>query len=481
MKTAIPVCFVTLLAVALVSSSAASADVVIPSSAFSAGANSAEFHSDVRIFNPSTTSPVLVTPVFYQSDANGGVTNTVTSTAFVVPPRSQVRYDNVLSSLFGLAKGVFGPIRFQANAPLIVSSGVNNVNACGTGAVSGQWLPGIDPTQALSAGTLVQLGVSVDAATGYRTNVDLMNPGTSTANVTIRVRKGDGSQLSSNTLAVPANGLLQRRLDDASTFPGVAGATDTNLWLEFTSDQPVLAFASVINNASGDPFAIVMTAEPNVSAPVPVASYTVSPASPGAGQAATFTDTSTNLPTTQLWVFGDGATATSGATVQHTYAAAGTYKTTHFAGNAAGTSAASKDVAVAAAAPITVTISATTTGQNCWTFTCLEGPCSAPMSYCNSASKNNVNLKVGQPYVITWTTPASENKIHGIGGDAANLLGITQCDPITASQPCTVTFTPTANLLNVQGGVYTYSCTHTECAPNQTVHNKMTGTITIVP
>ncbi len=271
MTTQTPVRSVTSLALAFVlapvvlAPARARADVVIPSTAFSGGANNAEFHSDVRIFNPSTTSPVLVTPVFYQSDANGNVTNTVTAPAFTVPPRSQVAYDNVLASLFGQAKGVFGPIRLQASAPLVVSTGVNNVNACGAGAVSGQWLPGIDTAQALAAGTLVQLGVSVDAQTGYRTNVDFMNPGASTASVTVKVRRGDGSQLSSNTIAVPANALVQRRLDDASTFPGVAGTTDTNLWLEFTSDQPVLSFASVINNASGDPFAIVMTAEPNVS------------------------------------------------------------------------------------------------------------------------------------------------------------------------------------------------------------------------
>ena len=92
----------------------------------------------------------------------------------------------------------------------------------------------------------------------------------------MKIRKGDGTQLSSGTISVGANGLVQKALDDAGAFPGVAGTTDTNLWVEFTSDQPVLAFASVINNASGDPFAIVMTAEPNVSASAPVASYTVS-------------------------------------------------------------------------------------------------------------------------------------------------------------------------------------------------------------
>ncbi|HEY3350510.1 MAG TPA: PKD domain-containing protein [Thermoanaerobaculia bacterium] len=453
---------------ALFAAPAASADVVIPSSVYRRGAGGAEFRSDVRVFNP-TNSPINYTPVLYDQVSG----QTFTAAIQTLSPRTQQSFDNIVGSLFGrtLDNGSFGPIRFQTSGAIIVSSSVNNYNACGNGSVSGQWLPGLDATAALKNGTLVQLAASVDLATGYRTNLVFTNPGTQDANVTAKVRKGDGSQLSSATLpALGANGFVQ--IGNWASFPGVAGVADTNLWVEFTSDQPVLSFASVINNASGDPFAIVMTAEPNVSAPAPVASYTVAPASPAPGQAATFTDTSTNSPTSQLWSFGDGTTATSGTTVQHTYAAAGTYKTSHFAGNAAGTGAAAKDVVVATAAAIAVTISATTTNNTKWTFVCLTGPCSG-------AGNNNVNLKVGQPYTITWTTPASEAKTHGVGGIA--VLGITTCDVIRSNLPCTVNFTPTAGMLGFPGPVYTYACTQTTCAPNQNDHNNMQATITIVP
>jgi PKD repeat protein len=304
----------------------------------------------------------------------------------------------------------------------------------------------------------VQLAASADGGSGYRSNVVFMNPGTADANVTTSLRKGDGTLVAGFTLdPLPANGFKQIGTLSA-WLPSPNTITDTNLWLEFTSDQPVLAFASVINNTSGDPFAIVMTPEPNVSAPVPVASYSVVPANPAAGQSATFTDTSTNAPTTQLWAFGDGTTATSGATVQHTYAAVGTYKTAHFVSNAGGSSAAVKDVVVVAAGPTAISIVATTTGGSRWTYT-----------------PNNVDLKVGQPYVITWSTPASEGKTHGLGGLA--VLGIAQTDLITSNRPYVVNFTPTAGMV----GVWTYACTVTQCAPTQAVHDSMTGTLTIVP
>ncbi|MFI5413798.1 MAG: hypothetical protein ACHQ0I_04360, partial [Candidatus Lutacidiplasmatales archaeon] len=107
------------------------ADVIVPSSAFRAGAGGAEFHSDVRILNPGP-SPVTVTPAFYDQTTG----ETVTMPAFQVPSRSQVAYDNILASLFGrtLGQGSYGPIRFQSTGTIIVSSGVNNVNACGNGA-----------------------------------------------------------------------------------------------------------------------------------------------------------------------------------------------------------------------------------------------------------------------------------------------------------------------------------------------------------
>src|SRR5450759_3214539 len=88
---------------------------------------------------------------------------------------------------------------------------------------------------------------------------------------------------------------------------------------------------------------------------------------------------------------------------------------------------------------------------------------------------NNVDLKVGQPYVITWSTPASEGRTHGLGGLA--VLGIAQADNITSNHPYVVNFTPTAGMV----GVWTYACTVTQCAPTQSVHDGMTGTLTISP
>ena len=92
---------------------------VLPSSVFRTGANAAEYRTDVRLLNPGTTA-VTVTATLYDQ---------VASTAFPAAPfsiegRSQVSFDNIVQSLFGktLSEGAYGPIRFDATGPGLVSA-----------------------------------------------------------------------------------------------------------------------------------------------------------------------------------------------------------------------------------------------------------------------------------------------------------------------------------------------------------------------
>ena len=68
-----------------------------------------------------------------------------------------------------------------------------------------------------------------------------------------------------------------------------------------------------------------VTIHPNTPPPAPlVAAFTSVPAAPVAGEAVTFTSTASGGITSQLWDFGDGATA-SGAQASHTFSSGGSY------------------------------------------------------------------------------------------------------------------------------------------------------------
>lgn len=237
---------------------------ILPSAVHRSGANGAEFRSDVRVLNPGT-APVTVAATFYDHATR----EVVAAPPFELKGRAQASWGNVLQSLFGrtLDQGSFGPVRFRATGPIVVSSSVVNVRACGGDAASGLWLPGVEESQAMTSGVLAHLAASGSPASGSRTNVAFVNPGPREASLDAIVRRGDGTFLSAGRFGpVPGNGIRQVELDSPAAFPGVAGTTDTSLWLEFASDQPVLAFASVIDNVSGDPFAVLASPGPPDSA-----------------------------------------------------------------------------------------------------------------------------------------------------------------------------------------------------------------------
>ena len=230
--------------------------VFLPSSAYRAGENGAQFRTDVRILNPSAAA-VTVSAWFFDQATSA----TYAGNPFRIEARNQASFDNVLLTLFGrgLSDGAYGPIRFEATGPIVVGATVNNVNACGSGAASGQWLPGIGASEALKAGVIGQLAVSATSSSGFRTNLVVVNPANVPATAIVKVRRGGGEVLATETIGpLPPNGFRQVGL---GSLPGVAGTTDTNLWLEFTSDQPLFAYATVIHNVSGDSFAVMANPE----------------------------------------------------------------------------------------------------------------------------------------------------------------------------------------------------------------------------
>ena len=89
-----------------------------------------------------------------------------------------------------------------------------------------------------------------------------------------------------------------------------------------------------------------IAAPPGPTVVVPVASFTKSTGTGDVPFGVTFTDTSTNTPTSWLWDFGDGINSTAQNPV-HTYSVAGTYNVTLTATNSAGSNTSAAQVVVA--------------------------------------------------------------------------------------------------------------------------------------
>jgi len=145
---------------------------VLPSSAFRAEKNGAEFRTDVRLLNRGSAA-VTVTPTFYDQ----------ASARSWRPGRSDRRPEPG-----GVRQRPRLPLREDARPGRVRPDPVRRDGAHrrllereqrerlrhrgGLRAVA----PGLDATRALRGGTIPQVAVSADASTGYRTNLVVVNP-----------------------------------------------------------------------------------------------------------------------------------------------------------------------------------------------------------------------------------------------------------------------------------------------------------------
>ena len=165
-----------------------------------------------------------------------------TETAIPLLPKATLELNNVLSAL-----GVKDPV-----GPLEITS-LNDVPLLAVSRVStpehfGGTLEGLSPSNASTA--LVVPAVADNAGVG--TSLDIKNVTDRAAQVIIRFRVQDGSELGFLQVTVPPKGFtalvdVVRQLVQAPGASGLEGS------VELESDEPILAWASQIDHLTQDP------------------------------------------------------------------------------------------------------------------------------------------------------------------------------------------------------------------------------------
>ncbi|MEX1312356.1 MAG: S8 family serine peptidase, partial [Candidatus Sulfomarinibacteraceae bacterium] len=210
-----------------------------------AGAAQTRWRSDLAILNRGTAAAhVDLEYRWGEGSADASLT---------VGPGSVVELVNVAADTFG-APDTAGAVEVVSDAPVIVTARTYNAAQEGT---FGQSLPGVTADDGLGAGetaVLSQLGNN-DAV---RTNVGFVDLGGNGALARIRLFDGDGRAVGSELgEIVPAGGWAQVnrvfRQANAGQCSGCYALIDL-----IGGDGPVWAYASVVDNLSGDPTTIPM-------------------------------------------------------------------------------------------------------------------------------------------------------------------------------------------------------------------------------
>ena len=215
-----------------------------------AGALGTNFVTDLRIFNP-LGSPTSALIEYFQ----GGVTantNATASFAVNIPARGTAVLDDVNGPSFLNTPGTTGGIRITSAAPVIVTSRIyNDQRASGRGTF-GQFVPGTARNQQWRRGVMTQLANRAITANpeGSRTNLGFFNTNPSTVTIRLELRLPDG------TLIAASNGVLaaltQQQGHISAYFPGVDLDNRPNLTVTFDASAPIIGYASVVDNVSGD-------------------------------------------------------------------------------------------------------------------------------------------------------------------------------------------------------------------------------------
>lgn len=217
---------------------------VIPAVSHSPGLYGSLWRSDVAAVNTSSASANLT--LTFVPGNGGAATRTAT-----VPGLGTREWADVLTSLFGYEASaqVSGALHVTSDVPLVLASRTFSQGSTGT---CGAYVPAVTVSGALSSGQTGYLP-HLKKSASYRTNIGVTNLGAAPVTVTIRLVGGSGAAVGSErSLTVAAGSLLQET--DVFTKSGAGDQEIAYAVLEVkTAGGKAWAFASVIDNATGDP------------------------------------------------------------------------------------------------------------------------------------------------------------------------------------------------------------------------------------
>ena len=216
----------------------------VSSVAHAPGAGGTRWRTDLAIVNRGA-SPVAMTLTFWPYGGGEGL-----AAGHLLAAGAAIEWKDVLVSLFEqTATSVKGSVQIDASAPVLISSRTYNLAAKGT---YGQEYPAVTTGEALTSGAIGYLPQLAKSA-ALRTNVGVLNLGDADVAVAIKVFTAAGAQAGTTKEATvkPARYWQQ---DDIFTATGAGDLEGAWATVEvLTAGGRVWAYASVIDNGTGDP------------------------------------------------------------------------------------------------------------------------------------------------------------------------------------------------------------------------------------
>ena len=232
---------------------------VVPAAAHAKGAARTQWVTDLSIANPGDDEAnVTIHVQRWQPDAT-----TPEPRQWRLPAGQSLELDDVLVSAFAIDGAA--TLRVESDRPVVTVSRTYNDTPDGT---YGQFVRALPLGHAIGDEVVGHL-LMLEESPRFRTNIGVTSLSNHEVSVEIEIVTADGASLGATVLTLPPRGAIQRlRMIRDFTKSAVEGARATVRAL--TPDGRVMAYATVIDNQTGDPTyiePIVNTFQADVSMP----------------------------------------------------------------------------------------------------------------------------------------------------------------------------------------------------------------------
>lgn len=214
---------------------------VVPAGGHLPGEAGTSWVSDLTLANPAPRA-AAVSVFLMERDRDNSSMDSISA---VVPSRGSVALADLFRADFGRDE-VAGGLWICADQALRVMSRTFNDAAAGT---FGQGIPALPIGSAIRPGSPGHL-IMLTENDAFRTNVGFVNTGPEPVTVSAEMLAADGTSLGVRTYQLSPFGSMQR----SRIFTEVGGGPITNAQVLISTDRgEVVAYASVVDNRSGDP------------------------------------------------------------------------------------------------------------------------------------------------------------------------------------------------------------------------------------
>lgn len=232
-------------------------EIFIPVAGSAHGANNTNWKTDLTLLNNSLSgdgnTDVLV-QFFPAGASNGAFAQGVSSTTIAANGMSTLR--DLSASLFNNQFPGIGALRIITTGNIFANARIfNDQSANGLGTF-GELVQGQTRAQALSRGTLAGVmtntNTSVTGSANAHTNIGFFNPSDNFVTVALELRDANGTATGTRQLTLAPWQQMQLPVAGSiGVFNTVAGDVAPSS-VVFLSSSPIFAYASIVDNVSGD-------------------------------------------------------------------------------------------------------------------------------------------------------------------------------------------------------------------------------------